>query len=93
MNAYPTDQHSSSLPDDEHQQQQEADSPDKMRRGSPSGSTMKKDNQDEDAVLKVVFNTEATLAALQPRMNRLTYLHTPGNANLEALARSLGPKL
>ncbi|KAF1780778.1 hypothetical protein GQ600_6419 [Phytophthora cactorum] len=53
-----------------------------------------KENQDEDgAPFRIQTDTEATLAALQPRMNRLAYLQTATATNLDALARSLGPKL
>ncbi|KAG6947926.1 hypothetical protein JG688_00015333 [Phytophthora aleatoria] len=53
-----------------------------------------KENQDEDgAPFRIQSDTEATLAALQPRMNRLAYLQTATATNLDALARSLGPKL
>ncbi|KAK1930330.1 hypothetical protein P3T76_014290 [Phytophthora citrophthora] len=79
--------------DDEDQQQRAAidklSKTEKLKRA--------KENQDEDGALKSPFNihtdTEATLAALQPRMNRLAYLQTAGATNLEALTRSLGPKL
>ncbi|KAF1780774.1 hypothetical protein GQ600_5787 [Phytophthora cactorum] len=45
------------------------------------------------APFRIQTDTEATLAALQPRMNRLAYLQTATATNLDALARSLGPKL
>ncbi|KAF4035474.1 hypothetical protein GN244_ATG12512 [Phytophthora infestans] len=44
-------------------------------------------------VSKVPFSNEATLVALQPRMNRLAYLQAATGTNLDALARSLGPRL
>ncbi|KAE9108340.1 hypothetical protein PF005_g12463 [Phytophthora fragariae] len=81
-----------STPDQYEELQQQAESSEKKQRGHPSDPE-EQGNQDEDAALKMVLNTEATLAALQPRMNRLVYLHTSGNVNLEVLARSLGPKL
>ncbi|GMF44078.1 unnamed protein product [Phytophthora fragariaefolia] len=86
---------SSAAPDDDSQQQQQEEKrpPEKQERDRLSDLAEKKGNQDEDGSLKAVVNTDATLAILQPRINRLAYLHTPGNANLEALARSLGPKL
>ncbi|KAL3657687.1 hypothetical protein V7S43_017262 [Phytophthora oleae] len=79
--------------DDEDQQQQAATSTSSEKKRLKKA----KENQDEDGALKSPFSfhadTEATLAALQPRMNRLAYLQTAGATNLEALTRSLGPKL
>lgn len=82
------------------QQQQEAateKSSEKKQHGSSiNPAEMKTEaNQDEDGALKapVRIDTEATLAALQPRMNRLAFLQTAVATNLDALARSLGPKL
>lgn len=98
-NTHFADLYKTAIPDEDAQQQQqrqqEADSAEKKQRGGhPSDPEAKQGNQDEDAALKAVgLSTEATMAALQPRMNRLAYLHTTGNVNLEALARSLGPKL
>ncbi|CAH0516529.1 unnamed protein product [Peronospora belbahrii] len=54
-------------------------------------------SQDEDKALKAQCmyypSTEATFVTLQPRMNRLAYLQTAVATNLDALIRSLGPKL
>ncbi|KAG7392376.1 hypothetical protein PHYPSEUDO_000784 [Phytophthora pseudosyringae] len=78
-----------------------AKSLEKKRQGSSFNptktKTKEKENQDDDGAPKAPFgihaDTEATLAALQPRMNRLAYLQTAGTTNLDALTRSLGPKL
>ncbi|KAG1695771.1 hypothetical protein DVH05_019110 [Phytophthora capsici] len=72
---------------------------DDQQQDAPTNKLAKKEElkttKDEDQALKsrIQADTEATLAALQPRMNRLAYLQTAGATNLEALARSLGPKL
>ncbi|KAF1780781.1 hypothetical protein GQ600_1371 [Phytophthora cactorum] len=64
------------------------------RRRKQKTRAKAKENQDEDgAPFRIQTDTEATLAALQPRMNRLAYLQTATATNLDALARSLGPKL
>ncbi|GMF26652.1 unnamed protein product [Phytophthora lilii] len=82
-------------------QQQEAGtkktSDKKNQRSSSDLAKVKTENQDDDGATMAPFrlqvDTEATLAALQPRMNRLAYLQTAGATNLDALARSPGPKL
>lgn len=74
---------------------------DDQQQDAPTNKLAKKEElkttKDEDQASKspssIQADTEATLAALQPRMNRLAYLQTAGATNLEALARSLGPKL
>ncbi|CAI5742126.1 unnamed protein product [Peronospora destructor] len=83
------------------QQQQGNKSFEKMHQGFSNNPGQMTSNviesHDDDKVLKVPFrlhpNTEATLIALQPRMNRLAYLQTAVGTNLDALVRCLGPKL
>ncbi|KAL4106254.1 hypothetical protein PRIC1_004306 [Phytophthora ramorum] len=71
-----------------------------VKQGESSNRAEKykpKENQAEDCALRMPFtkqaDVEATLAALQPRMNRLVYLQPSAAPNLDVLARSLGPKL
>lgn len=75
--------------------QQQEDQPHGEKTEQATATTSRpKENQDEDSdtILKAQLSTEATLAALQPRMNRLAYLSNAAVTNLDALARSLGPK-
>ncbi|RLN92581.1 hypothetical protein BBJ28_00021399 [Nothophytophthora sp. Chile5] len=60
---------------------------------TPAEPAKTSENQDEESSLPPSpADSEAELAALQPRMNRLAYLQTAVASNLDALARALGPK-
>ena len=86
----------------EHIRQQQGDkSSEKMHQGFSNNPGQMTSNaietQNDDKALKVPFrldsDLEVTLIALQPCMNRLAYLQTAVGTNLDALVRSLGPKL
>ncbi|RLN75068.1 hypothetical protein BBJ28_00012604 [Nothophytophthora sp. Chile5] len=83
-------QRSSAAADDRAKEPQQDDN---AAEPAPAEPAKTGENQDEEPSLPPPpTDSEAQLAALQPRMNRLAYLQTAVASNLDALARALGPK-